>query len=83
MYEVLNPTRCRYLRVQALGWSEKVSLRVELYGYKEGKNRVPKCDVIENEIVKLWDLLRHSERKTSKTPTRQKLAIWGRLSLRY
>ncbi|XP_073237675.1 discoidin-1 subunit A-like [Porites lutea] len=35
MYEVLDPTRCRYLRVQALGWSEKVSLRVELYGYKE------------------------------------------------
>ena len=38
MYEVLDPTRCRYLRVQALGWSEKVSLRVELYGYKEGNN---------------------------------------------
>ena len=38
MYEVLDPTLCRYLRVQTLGWSEKVSLRVELYGYKEGNN---------------------------------------------
>ena len=38
MYDVLDPTRCRYLRVQTLGWSEKVSLRVELYGYKEGNN---------------------------------------------
>ena len=34
------------------------------------------------KFVKLWDLLRYSERTTSKTPTRQKLAIWGRLSLR-
>ena len=39
MYEVLDPTRCRYVRVQTLGWSEKVSLRVELYGYKEGNNQ--------------------------------------------
>ena len=35
------------------------------------------------KFVKLWDLLRYSERTTSKTPTRQKLAIRGRLSLRY
>ena len=27
--------------------------------------------------VKLWDLLRYSERTTSKTPTRQKVAIWA------
>ena len=45
-------------------------------------NRVPKCDVIEMKFVKLWDLLRYSERTTSKTPNRQKLAIWGTLSLR-
>ena len=30
------------------------------------------------KFVKLWDLLRYSKRTTSKTPTRQKLAIWGR-----
>ena len=40
-------------------------------------------DVIKMEFEKLWDLLRYSERTTSKTPTRQKLAIWGKLSLRY
>ena len=38
MYEVIDPTRCRYLRIQTLGWFGKVSLRVELYGYKEGNN---------------------------------------------
>ena len=32
-------------------------------------------DVIKMKFVKLWDLLRYSERTTSKTPTRQKLAI--------
>ena len=47
------------------------------------KYRVPKCDVIKMKFVKLWDLLSYSERTTSKTPTRQKLAIWGKLSLRY
>ena len=35
------------------------------------------------KFAKLWDLLRYSERTTSKTPIRQKLAIWGKLSLRY
>ena len=40
-------------------------------------------DVIKMKFVKLWDLLRYSERTTSKTPTRQKLAIQGKLSLRY
>ena len=40
-------------------------------------------DVIKMKFVKLWDLLRYSERTTSKTPTRQKLAIWGKLSQRY
>ena len=40
-------------------------------------------DVIKMKFVKLWDLLRYSERTTSKTPTRQKLAIRGKLSLRY
>ena len=40
-------------------------------------------DVIKMKFVKLWDLLSYSERTTSKTPTRQKLAIWGKLSLRY
>ena len=40
-------------------------------------------DVIKMKFVKLWDLLSYSERKTSKTPTRQKLAIRGKLSLRY
>ena len=40
-------------------------------------------DVIKKKFVKLWDLLRYSERKTSKTPTRQKLAIRAKLSLRY
>ena len=37
-------------------------------------------DVINMKFVKLWDLLWYSERTTSKTPTRQKLAIRGRLS---
>ena len=37
-------------------------------------------DVIKMKFVKLWDLLRYSERTTSKTPTRQKLAIRGKLS---
>ena len=40
-------------------------------------------DVIKKKFVKLWDLLRYSERTTSKTPNRQKLAIRGKLSLRY
>ena len=40
-------------------------------------------DVIKMKFVKLWDLLRYSERTTSKTPTRQKLAIRAKLSLRY
>ena len=40
-------------------------------------------DVIKMKFVKLWDLLRYSERTTSKAPTRQKLAIRGKLSLRY
>ena len=40
-------------------------------------------DVIKVKFVKLWDLLRYSERTTSKTPTRQKLAIRAKLSLRY
>ena len=46
-------------------------------------NRVPKYDVIENEICEIMGLLRYPEKTTSKTPTCQKLAIWGRLSLRY
>ena len=40
-------------------------------------------DVIKMKFVELWDLLRYSERTTSKTPNRQKLAIRGKLSLRY
>ena len=40
-------------------------------------------DVIKMKFAKLWDLLRYSERTASKTPTRQKLAIRGKLSLRY
>ena len=40
-------------------------------------------DVIKMKFLKLWDLFRYSERTTSKTPTRQKLAIRGKLSLRY
>ena len=40
-------------------------------------------DVIKMKFTKLWDLLRYSERTTSKTPIRQKLAIRGKLSLRY
>ena len=40
-------------------------------------------DVIKMKFVKLRDLLRYSERTTSKTPTRQKLAIRGQLFLRY
>ena len=40
-------------------------------------------DVINMKVVKLWDLLRYSERTTFKTPTRQKLAIRGKLSLRH
>ena len=40
-------------------------------------------DVIKMKFAKLWDLLRYSERTTSKTPIRQKLAIRGKLSLRY
>ena len=40
-------------------------------------------DVIKMKFVKLWDLLRYSERTTSKTLTRQKLAIRAKLSLRY
>ena len=40
-------------------------------------------DVIKMKFVKLWDLLSYSERTMSKTPTRQKLAIRGKLSLRY
>ena len=43
----------------------------------------PSVTSYKMKFVKLWDLLRYSERITSKTPTRQKLAIWGRLSLRY
>ena len=39
-------------------------------------------DVIKMKFVKLWDLLRYSDRTTSKTPTRQKLAIRAKLSLR-
>ena len=39
-------------------------------------------DVIKMKFVKLWDLLRYSERTTPKTPTRQKLAIRAKLSLR-
>ena len=46
-------------------------------------NRVPSDDAIKMKFVKLWDLLRYSERTTSKTPTRQKLAIRGKLSLSY
>ena len=34
-------------------------------------------DVIKMKFVKLWDLLRYSERTTSKTPTCQKLATGG------
>ena len=37
-------------------------------------------DVIKMKFVKLWDLLRYSERTTSKTPIRQKLAIRGKLA---
>ena len=40
-------------------------------------------DVIKMKFVKLWDLLRYSERTTPKTPTRQKLAIRAKLSPRY
>ena len=40
-------------------------------------------DVIKIKFVKLWDLSRYSERTTSKTPTCQKLAFRGKLSLRY
>ena len=40
-------------------------------------------DGIKMKFVKLWDLLRYSERTTFKTPTRQKLAIRAKLSLRY
>ena len=34
-------------------------------------------DIIKMKFVKLWDLLRYSERTTSKTPTRQKLASYA------
>ena len=37
-------------------------------------------DDIKMKFVKLWDLLRYSERTTSKTPTRQKLGIRGKFS---
>ena len=40
-------------------------------------------DLIKMKFVQLCDLLRYSERTTSKTPTRQKLAIRGKFSLRY
>ena len=48
-----------------------------------GKIEYRSDDVIKMKFVKLWDLLSYSERTTSKTPTRQKLAIRGKLSLRY
>ena len=37
----------------------------------------------KTKFVKLWDLSRYSQRTTSKTPTCQKLTLWGKLSLRY
>ena len=40
-------------------------------------------DIINMKFVKLWDLLRYSERTTVKTPTHQKLTIRGKLSLRH
>ena len=66
----------------------EAKVRLVTYSWKGGnikcfRYRVPKCDVIKMKFVKLWDLLSYSERTTSKTPTCQKLAIWGKLSLRY
>ena len=46
----------------------KILTRNDRIEYRSG-------DVIKMKFVKLWDLLRYSERTTSKTPTRQKLAI--------
>ena len=48
------------------------------------ENKVPKC-VVMNKIkfVKLWDLSGYFERKTSKIPTCQKLALWIKLSVKY
>ena len=40
-------------------------------------------DIIKIKFAKLWDLSRYSERRTSKMPTYQKLAFWGKLSLKY
>ena len=48
------------------------------------ENKVPKC-VVMNKIkfVKLWDLSGYFERKTSKIPTCQKLALGIKLSVKY
>ena len=36
VYDSLKPTRCRYVRICPVSWSEKVALRAELYGYEAG-----------------------------------------------
>lgn len=37
MFESINTTICRFVRIYPLSWSGKVALRVELYGYEAGK----------------------------------------------
>ena len=63
-------------------FTKRASLESMRVGY-ESQKEYRSDDVIKMKFVKLWDLLRYSERTTSKTPTRQKLAIRGKLSLRY
>ena len=62
--------------VMELARQEEISMCLKTIEYRSD-------DVIKMKFVKLWDLLSYSERTTSKTPTCQKLAIWGKLSLRY
>ena len=63
-------------------FTKRASLESMRVGY-ESQKEYRSDDVIKMKFVKLWDLLRYSERTTSKAPTRQKLAIRGKLSLRY
>ena len=48
-----------------------------------GNYRVPKCDIIENEICEIMGFVKLFWKNNVQDATRQKLAIWGRLSLRY
>ena len=81
------PSPSPILTHQPLPWNHFLtrpnSLSVQCPNRSPRKIEYQSDDVIKMKFVKLWDLLRYSERATSKTPTRHKLAIRGKLSLRY